>query len=449
MASKTKIESSAATMSADKAREEAAYTLGVQAYLWGVPFVEYAKTGVGGLKSHAVALNGFRKYPALKTAKDRFVVTPNNVTIDGYGICDLTDEPAVIYVPRLTEDRWYIVQLGDYYDEIFHNIGGTKGQQPGVYIVTGPDFKGAIPGEMTQLRSRTRWAAAALRVFVKGEADLPAAVEAQKGFHLMPLSAYLRRGLAYEPRESSLFALPPVPAARAPDNLRFFEGLGHWMKFWLPAATDSSDALVNSFQQIGLSAAKGFLWDTLGEPVKRGLARAIEAGSQIVDAAWASTGETTNGWKYTLAGGRAGHDLALRAALAKNELGAQLSDQVIYPNCTVDDKNQPLDGTNKYVLHFEKGKQPAVSVFWNLAMYASDMLFVENDFGRYSIGSTTDGLKENPDGSLTLYIQNAKPDDTSNWLPAPAGLFNVTMRFYGPRTSVLDGSYRLPLITRK
>ena len=27
--------------------------------------------------------------------------------------------------------------------------------------------------------------------------------------------------------------------------------------------------------------------------------------------------------------------------------------------------------------------------------------------------------------------------------------FNVTMRFYGPRTSVLDGSYRLPPVTRQ
>ena len=54
-------------------------------------------------------------------------------------------------------------------------------------------------------------------------------------------------------------------------------------------------------------------------------------------------------------------------------------------------------------------------------MYADDMLFVENDFGRYSIGSTTDGLKKNADGSLTLIIQNERPSDTSNWLPAPTG----------------------------
>ena len=66
-------------------------------------------------------------------------------------------------------------------------------------------------------------------------------------------------------------------------------------------------------------------------------------------------------------------------------------------------------------------------------MYSSDMLFVENDFGRYSFGSTTDGLKKNADGSLDIVIQKDEPADTSNWLPAPARPFNLTMRLYGQR----------------
>ena len=97
---------------------------------------------------------------------------------------------------------------------------------------------------------------------------------------------------------------------------------------------------------------------------------------------------------------------------------------------------------------FDAGKLPPVATFWNLAMYGADMLFVENDFGRYSFGSTTDGLKTSSDGSLDIIIQYAKPADTSNWLPAPAGEFNLTMRFYGPETPVLDGSYRLPAVKR-
>jgi hypothetical protein len=50
-------------------------------------------------------------------------------------------------------------------------------------------------------------------------------------------------------------------------------------------------------------------------------------------------------------------------------VGAQLSDQVIYPNTSVDDKGEALTGTRKYVLHFDAGKLPPVSVFWNMAMY--------------------------------------------------------------------------------
>jgi hypothetical protein len=56
------------------------------------------------------------------------------------------------------------------------------------------------------------------------------------------------------------------------------------------------------------------------------------------------------------------------------------------------------------------------------------------------IGSTTDGLKPYADGSLTLLIQKDQPADTSNWLPAPAGPFNLTLRLYGPKAPVLDGS---------
>jgi hypothetical protein len=266
-------------------------------------------------------LNAFRKFTALKTAKDRFVVTPNNVTIDAYANFDVTAEPVVVFVPRLSEPRWYLVQMGDAFDEVFRNVGGTKGPQPGVYVVTGPDFKGQVPGDMIQVPTRTRIGVMAVRIFANGEADLPKAVEAQKGFHLMPLSSYVRDGPAFMPTKTD--SIPPFKSD-ASEDLRFFDELGHWMTRMLPASADT-DALVASFRQIGLSAGKGFEWRTLDEPAKRGLARAANAAAKIVDAKWESTGETTNGWKYAFSTGRAGHDPALRAALCKYELGAQLT----------------------------------------------------------------------------------------------------------------------------
>jgi hypothetical protein len=433
-------------MSAEQTREENAYAVGLQAYLWGFPLHYYSRSTPKSVEVGGSYINDFRKYPELKTAKDKFVVTPNNVTIDAYATLDVTAEPVVVFVPAIAEPRWYIVQIGDSFDEIIRNVGGIKGPEPGVYVITGPDFTGIVPGEMIQVKSRTKFGVAAVRILANGAADLPKAAEAQKGFHLMPLSAYLRSGLAYTPRKPR--PLLTLYESKAPEDIRFFDELGDAMGKRLPASADSTDALVASFHQIGLSAGKGFEWQTLDEPTKRGLARAAKVGPQIVDKKWEAVGEVTNGWKYTFAGGRAGYDPGLRAALAKYELGAQLSDQVIYPNTSVDDKGEQLTGTRKYVLQFDAGKLPPVATFWNVAMYGADMLFVENDFGRYSFGSTTDGLRKNADGSLAILIQNDKPADTSNWLPAPAGNFNLTMRFYGPQTPVLDGSYRLPAVKR-
>jgi hypothetical protein len=49
-----------------------------------------------------------------------------------------------------------------------------------------------------------------------------------------------------------------------------------------------------------------------------------------------------------------------------------------------------------YLVYFDIGKLPPVATFWNMAMYAFDMLFVENDFGRYSIGITNGWAEEEP-----------------------------------------------------
>jgi hypothetical protein len=87
-----------------------------------------------------------------------------------------------------------------------------------------------------------------------------------------------------------------------------------------------------------------------------------------------------------------------------------------------------------------------VSGMWNLAMYDDEMFFVANDADRFTIGSTTDGVTANPDGSLTVYIQTSRPDAAKapNWLPAPTGSFNLTMRYYGPLSPVLDRTCSLP-----
>ncbi len=434
-------------MSVEQIEEEKAYAAGIQAALWGRPFVDNAHTLAAGLKANAVGLNYFRKFSDLKTAADKFVNTPNNVSIGAYAAADVTSEPMVLSVPVLDEKRWYIVQIGDYFDQVVYNVGGSKGPEPGLFLITGPDYHGTVPAGMKEIRVRTKLAVVANRVFVNGEADLPNARAAQKGFNLLPLSVFQKSGLNFKLPEKvdyERFVFTPT----APEALRLYEQIGFGMRMFLSASDDFSDPDVGAAQQIGLSVAKGFEWQGLDEPTRRGLARAAVAADAIIANTYANAAETVNGWRYTMGGGRAGFNYAVRAAFSANLTGANVPEEILYPNNRVDETGAPLMGEHRYVLHFDKDSLPPVSVFWNMSMYDDKEFFIENDFKRYSIGSTTEGLKTDPDGSVTILIQNERPADTSNWLPAPKGPFNLTMRLYGSQTAILNGSYRLPGVKR-
>jgi hypothetical protein len=73
----------------------------VQAGLWGYPLAHRVEVLPQTLAAKGIGHNSFRKFDRLKTADDRFVVTPNNLTIDAYAIVDVADGLVVVHVPKL------------------------------------------------------------------------------------------------------------------------------------------------------------------------------------------------------------------------------------------------------------------------------------------------------------------------------------------------------------
>ena len=75
-----------------------------------------------------------------------------------------------------------------------------------------------------------------------------------------------------------------------------------------------------------------------------------------------------------------------------------------------------------------------------------DRLLVDNPIKRYAIGSRTQGLKTNSDGSVDIYLQATSPggDRECNWLPTPSkGPFFMVLRMYGPE-GLAGGEWHAP-----
>ena len=158
---------------------------------------------------------------------------------------------------------------------------------------------------------------------------------------------------------------------------------------------------------------------------------------------------TVNGWIYFGSSvANWGTDYVLRALCNMLGPGWNIPADAVYPASEKAPDGKDYDGSNKYVIHFEKGQMPPVRGFWSLTMYDADRFFVPNALNRYTL-SQRDNFVVNVDGSVNIYLQANSPgkDREANWLPTPEGKFSVMLRLYWPKDtppSILDGTWKPP-----
>ena len=434
----------------DKAKEEWAYSTGIQAFMFTIPMVMHDIQR--DLRSNLALLEKVKdKCPCapmgqwghstnLATADMDLPYTPNRDTVySGLGAY-LAKEPVILVVPPI-KDRYYSLQIGDAYIVNQHYIGTrATGTHGGNFALVGPDWRGILPEGVQELRMPNNSALVALRIatYTETDEDVEIVKGYQQQFDAVPLSQW---GL---PKEQRSYELPEMPdTSMKKGKLGYFVYASELLRENPPVGKDV--ALLNTFKHIGLTTGRPFEPQSLDPAIQRGLARAVQAGIDIVKWKVKYRGsQSDNKWNVDFVGGSYGTDYLARAEGAVQGLFVHSPEEAIYFHTYSDSNNKPLLGQNKYRLHFDKGELPSTGEtgFWSITMYGDDYQLVHNDIDRYSIRKSTQGLKYNEDGSLDIYIQSTPPEgNESNWLPTPKeGIFRLNYRVYLPDQEVRQWS---------
>jgi hypothetical protein len=391
------------------------------------------------------------------TYKDTTVIGPNSDTPYSVLGMDLRTEPLVISVPAVDKRRYYSVQLVDSNTFIYGYIGSrATGNEPGDYMVAGPDWKGEPPAGIKKVfRSSTQFSLAIFRTQLLNPKDMPNVVKVQSGYKAQPLSTYLKQPA---PPAAPVVNFPKIDKELVKTN--FFEFLDFALQF-APAGPEEKD-IRTKLARIGIGAGKTFNFQDLSLEHKAEVGLGMKEGEKKVEQRAATLGKDINGWRIGSSFGDRDFyhgEWLLRAAAAKAGIYGNSAEEAVYPLTRNDSAGQSLDGSkHSYTITFPAGQLPPVHAFWSITLYdGKTELLIKNPIDRYLINSPMlPQLKKNVDGSLTIYIQKDSPGKAkeANWLPAPDGPIYLAMRIYWPKKelpSVLppgEGTWMPPAVVQ-
>jgi hypothetical protein len=391
--------------------------------------------------------HSFAEFPA---GDFKSVVRPNFDTLYSSAFLDLTKGPTVVSAPD-TGGRYYMLPMLDMWTDVFASPGSrTTGTKAADFLVTPPRWSGTVPSGMTRISAPTPYVWIIGRTKTDGPKDYDAVHKIQAGYKITPLSEVGKPAKPVEAKIDPSVDMKTPPKAQV-DTMpadKYFAYAAELLKLNPPHITD--EPIIARMQQIGIEPGKGFDFEKLDPAVRDALRSVPELAQKLMASKIPTVARVVNGWEMnTDTVGVYGNYYLKRAIVAQFGLGANLPEDAIYPMNLGDESGRPLDGANNYTLHFDKGAAPPADAFWSVTLYDREGFQVPNSLNRFAVSSWMN-LKQNTDGSLDLYLQNESPgkDKETNWLPAPRGAFNLTMRIYGPKSDVLLGTWNPPPVTR-
>ena len=395
--------------------------------------------------SYIGGFNRYRHYTRSYTAADTDIVTPNNDSPYSWAWFDLRREPVVLRVPKVGDDRYYVVQMFDLFTFNFAYVGvRSTGFDAGDYMIAGPAWDRETPeGIAVVLRTETHLAGTLTRTALFGADDTPNVRAIQHGYSIQPLSEF-----------AGLRPPPPVPALEFPEwneERALSAGFIAYLNFLLGLVEPhpSEVALYERFARIGIGPGNDWRPEELRPEILAAIDAGAKQGRADIDAKAATTTSSLGifGSREQL-----GSDYLTRAVAAQMGIYGQVAEEAVYGGSRLDAEGQQLVGSKTYTLHFEKQALPEARFFWSITLYElPSRLLAANPIDRYSIGDRTPDIRYADDGSLDIALQATEPEDPvrrANWLPTPTDgrPFTIIYRMYGPGKNARSGNWALPPI---
>jgi len=463
-AAMTVVEAPVARAEAITAQEAQAIAVDAYVYLYPLVIMDITRkqsTNIEpGKEIGKGPMNMFVNVPEYPPADFKGVVRPNFDTLYSISWLDLTKEPVIVSVPD-TGGRYYLLPMLDMWTDVFASPGWrTTGTQAGNFLITPlgwrPDLRERLieqfrlPNDIQSIEATTPYVWIIGRTKTDGPPDYDAVHRIQAGYKVTPLSQW---GKTPQPVTATMdptvdMKTPPKTQIDTMPGAKYFTYAAEILKVHPPHLTDQP--IIAQMKRIGIEPGKSFDITKLDPVVQKALEAAPAGGQQLMQWKIPTIARVVNGWSMnTDTMGVYGNYYLKRAIVAQLGLGANVPEDAIYPLNLADAEGKPLDGSNKYVIHFDKGARPPMNAFWSITLYDPEGFQVANSLNRFAVSSWMP-FKANADGSLDLYFQNESPgaDKEANWLPAPKGGFNLTMRLYAPQSDALTGKWNPPPVTK-